>query len=194
MKLRFFKTSFGGIVLFMAMSCNSKALPDEKFTIKAEFVAIFNSVSQKDTLRFVDSSGQNKTFFISRIDSTINNRKGWFINERPHKALIMGLTQIGSDSSQFYGNNELYVGKDPISQTNGITIKLNNFYYSDTLLPLIHSDTINISGEKITNYYLFESSRNAKNPNDILLLYINVPRGIAGFTTFSGKTWKNKNY
>lgn len=174
-------------------SCFSKVYPDERLAIDADFLAIFNSISQKDTFSFRNTTGGRKTFVITRVDSVTSNKKGWFINEKPYKLLIMNFKEIGMDTTYLERRNEIFVNKDPATNTNSLCIKFNNFYScGDTMLPRLNHDTISLTNRKVTDYYLFETSPGLKNPNDVQDLYINVSNGFVGFKTSSGEIWVNE--
>jgi hypothetical protein len=174
------------------VSCVSKAYPDRRLAIDPDFLAIFNSVIQKDTFSFRDLIGRRKVFVITKVDSITSNERGFFINERPYKLLRMSFKEIGADTTYLERRNEISVGKDPVALVSGITIEFNNFYFGDTILSKIHQDTISLNNKKITNYYLFETSLGLRNSNDVSILYINVAKGIVGFKTVSGKFWVNE--
>lgn len=173
--------------------CFSKVYPDERLAIDTEFLAIFNSISQKDTFSFRNTTGERKTFVITRVDSVTSNKKGWFVNEKPYKLLVINFKEIGKNTTYLERRNEIFVNKDPATNTNGLCIKFNNFYScGDTVLPRLNHDTLSLNNKKITKYYLFETSLGLKKPNDVQALYINVPKGFVGFKTSSGEVWVNE--
>ena len=77
-------------VLFVAIlvqKCTTKAVPDERIAIDPNFLTLFNSLIQKDTVQFSNSHGVNKTFVITKVDSIINNQKALFLNVTPYRLL-----------------------------------------------------------------------------------------------------------
>jgi hypothetical protein len=182
-------------VFFIATSlgsCSIKAYSDEKFAIAPNFLSLFNAVIEKDTIHFSSSNGGNKIFVITKVDSIISNRKGGFINERPYKVIRAYFREIGTDTTLLERATEIEAAKDPQLLISGITIHFNNLYFSDTLLPLLHHDTLDLNAKRFTNYYSFETSLNLKNPDDVKVLYISVPKGFLGFKTLSGEIWVNE--
>ncbi|HET9825993.1 MAG TPA: hypothetical protein VFP87_11695, partial [Chitinophagaceae bacterium] len=156
--------------------------------IDPKFLSLFNSIIQSDTIRFNSPTGNNKTFVITKVDSIVSNRRALLINERPYKVVRAYFKEVGPDTTLLERENEIEVAKDPQSLTSGITIHLNNLYFSDTILDL-HHDTLYLNLEKFTNYYLFQASLKLKNPDDVKFLYIDVPNGFLGFKTLSGEVW-----
>jgi hypothetical protein len=177
----------------MIGSCVSKVYPDKRLAIAPDFLALFSSVTQKDTFSFRNASGNRKVFVITNIDSIIRNGKGWFINERPYKLLRMNFREIGDDTTRLERENEIFVNKYPDNNISSLYIKFNNFYYHrDTVLPGINHNMAGLNNEKITDYYLFETLLGLKGPNDIKTLYINGAKGFLGFKTQSGEIWMNE--
>ena len=192
MLIRYVKLLLVLFAFIPILSCVSKVYPDEKLAIASNFLAIFNSVKQKDTFSFRDTTGRRKTFVITKVDSIISNEKGWFINERPYKLLRMNFKETGNDTVNLERSNEVFVNKDPEKNINSIVIQFNNFFFDDTILPPLHHDTLSLNEKKITNYYLFETSLSSNNPDDVKVLFLNVPNGIVAFKAFSGEVWLNE--
>ena len=189
----------GGIILMFTVfafgtteSCVSKVYPDERLAIDPIFMTLFNSITQKDTFSFWNAVGNRKVFVITKVDSIISNEKGWFINEKPYKLLMMSFRETGKDTVDLQRSNEVFVNKDPGKNLSSMVIQFNNFFFDDTIPPLPHHDTLNLNGKKFTNYHLFETSSSLKNPNDVKVLYITLPNGFIGFKTLSGEIWVNE--
>jgi hypothetical protein len=183
------------LVFFSLMvmgNCASKVYPDERLVIASDFLALFNSVVEKDTFSFRNKTGSRKSFAITKIDSIISNKKGWFINERPYKLLRMNFRETGKDTVKLKRDNEVFVNKDPGKNLTSIAIQFNNFFFDDTILPQLHHDTLSFSGKKLTNYYLFETALSLTNPNDIRVLYMSGLKGFLAFKTMSGEVWLNE--
>jgi len=179
------------VVATLFEGCYTKVYPDEKLAIGQEFLLLFYSVKNKNPMRFSSLNGRSKTFIITKADSIISNEKGWFINEKPYKLLQFEFREIGKDTVHLERENEVFVNKNPEKNQNSIAIQFNNFYYHDTILPLLHHDSLNINNKKFTEYFIFETSLHLKNPEDIKVLYINVSKGFLGFKTLSGEVWVN---
>ncbi|HVM86680.1 MAG TPA: hypothetical protein VMT76_00735 [Puia sp.] len=182
-------------ILFVAAilieSCYTKVYPDDKLLIDPQFSSIFYSLIQKDSLQFSSSNNRSKMFIITKVDSIVSNEKGWFINEKPYKLLQFEFREIGKDTVRLERQNEVFVNKNPEKNQNSIAIQFNNFYYHDTILPLLHHTTFNINNKKFTDYFMFETSLHPENPDDVKVLYINVSQGFLGFETLSGEIWVN---
>jgi hypothetical protein len=145
-------------------------------------------------MRFTDTRGRTKVFIITKIDSLIKNKKGWFINEEPCKLLTSSLKELGKDTVRLKRVNEFFVNRDPSKEINTIGIQFNNFYFHGSILPQIHQDSMTLNNRKFTNYYQFESSLGLEDADDVKVLYINTEKGFLGFKTLSGEAWLNKVY
>src|SRR5437764_584745 len=149
------------VLLLVAISfegCYTKVYPDQRLAINANFLSLFNSIIRKDTIRFNSSNGVNKIFIITKVDSIISNRKAWFINEAPYKLLRSTFKEIGKDTVHLERENEIFVNKNALKNQNSIVIKFNNLFFDDTILPLLHNDTLTLNAKRFINYYSFETS------------------------------------
>jgi len=183
-------TMLAFFITISVAGCTTKIYSDERFAIDPNFLSLFNSLIQKDSIQFTNSNGVNKTFLITNIDSIISNEKGWFINEAPYKLLRVRFREIGKDTLHLERENEIFVNKNPATNTNSLCIKFNNFYYSkDSMLPRINYDTLSIANKKFTDYYLFETSLGLKNSGDVQVLYVSASKGFLGLKTMSGEVW-----
>jgi len=180
------------LICFGLYSCVSKVYPDERMGIDSSFLKLFNSVVQTDTFSFKNLNDDRKSFVVTKVDSIISNKKGWFINEAPYKLLRVNFRESGKDTLHLERPNEVFVNKDPATGKSSLNIEFNNFYFYDTVLPLLNHDTININDKKITNYYLFKTSLKLKQPDDVKELYISPAKGFIGFKTVSGEVWINE--
>lgn len=180
------------LIVITIGSCSTKVYPDEKLAIDPNFLTLFNSLRQKDTIQFISSNGRSKTFVITKVDSIISNKKGWFINEAPYKLLRFSFRETGKDTVRLERENEIFVNKAPAANINTISIQFSNFYFHDSIIPPLRHDTLNLNAGRFMNHYSFETSLRLKNPDDIKVLYINVQKGFLGFKTLSGEIWVNR--
>lgn len=179
-------------IFVMIESCGSKIYPDERLAIAPDFLTLLNFVLEEDTILFENSTGRNKSFAITEVDSIISNQKGWFMNQAPYKLIRARFREIGMDTVHLERENEMFVNKNPATNISSIGIQFNNFYFNDTILPALHFDTLILNNRRLTNYYLFETSLGLRNSNDVKILYINVTKGFLGFKTLSGEVWINE--
>ena len=181
------------IIILLICGCETKVYPDERFNIDSSLIKVFNSILQRDTFSFKNSTGSKKSFVISKVDSIISNKNGWFINEKPYKLLRINFKEVEGDTTFLERSNQIFINRDAATNTNTICIQFNNFYYFDSVLPPLNRDTINMNNQRLTNYYSFETSIRLKNSNDINVLYVKIPRGLIGFKTLSGEIWDEYN-
>ncbi len=184
--------SFFIAIFFLCYSCVTKVYPDERMAIDSSFKMLFNSLISKDTFAFTDLMNHRKVFAITKLDSIVSNEKGWFINQSPYKLLRIRFKDLGTDTPELDRENEIYVMKDPKTAGGSIGIQFNNFYFTDSIIPSLNHDTIDINGKKIIDYYLFETSLKLKHPDDVKELYISPVKGFIGFKTVSGEVWLNE--
>ena len=177
------------VLIFITHSCNTDFYPTEKLKIDSSFLQLFNSVSEKDTFTFENSIGSKKVFLITRIDSILRNKKGWFTNSAPYKELWLSFKEIGYDTTLLERPNMLLVHKNPTTNTNSIVIAFNNLHYSSNKLPVINHDTITANMGKINDYYFFETKLWSEDSRSIKELYMSPQKGFIGFNTMAGEVW-----
>jgi hypothetical protein len=100
----------------------------------------------------------------------------------------MNFQEIGEDTTILERPNRVFVNKDPKRNENSLLINFNNFYYSDSILPIRSDNIIDIHGQKMTKYYVFETKLNASQKS-IRTLYVSPDEGIIGFKTFEQDTF-----
>lgn len=181
------------LVSLAALSCSTKVYEDEKFNIDSGFLAIFKTISQKDTVQFTNAS-QTKTkyLFVAGIDSFTLNRKGWFINARPFKRITMHLGESPGDTLVLGGEDEIELVKDPAVSGSGISIHFDNLYFSDSSLPVLRHDTVRLNDKRISGFYVFNTQLIPRHPSDVSALYVSPKEGFLGFKLNSGEIWVNK--
>jgi len=81
------KTLYATIILLFLSSCYWDAFPIEKYQIDNSFRDLIRPYKVGDTLIFQSSQNEIDSFLISKIDSSLNNRKGHFINARNTKTI-----------------------------------------------------------------------------------------------------------
>jgi len=178
-------------LLIMSHSCTTKYVPDKELEIDSTFLSVFKSISNNKLLVFKDKNNNRVTYKISKIDSVIRNKKGWFINSAPNKELKVTISEIYEGRTvlnEYY--NECVVTREPFENKSYFIVNFNNIQYINDSLPELKKDTITITGSKFTNYYLFESSIEPENKNEIKELYISPKDGIIAYKMFSDEFWK----
>lgn len=182
-------------IFFFIQKINScfrikKPHPNEEMEISPAYSSIFYSIIRNDTFSFNNNKGLKKVFVIINVDSIVSNSKGPFINERPYKLLRMNFRELGEDTVPLTRSNEVFINKYPDNGLHSLFIQFNNFYYSkDSVLPLIHLDTLVINGKAIASFYLLKSSLKLYHKDDVELLFVSISEGIVGFKTLSGEFW-----
>ena len=91
------------IISFVLCGCKGcfkeTVFPSDNMQIDLKFVNIFNSVTQQDSVSFINAVGKRKTFVFLNIDSITHNTKGWGINQAPYKLLISRFREIDNEIS-----------------------------------------------------------------------------------------------
>ncbi len=178
------------VLLIIGIGCSTKAVPDEELNIEPTYLALFNSVSNRDTISFENATGKIKAFVIANVDSIIRNEKGGFINELPYKLLFINLREISGDTTRLDRPNRMYVNRDPTNNKNSFYVEFENMsYITHSLSEDFRTDTIGILGRKYTNYYFFAAKNELKRVDDVEQLYMTISDGILGFKTLSGEWW-----
>jgi hypothetical protein len=204
------KTLYAIIILLFLSSCYWDAFPIEKYQIDNSFRDLIRPYKVGDTLIFQSSQNEIDSFLISKIDSSLNNRKGHFINARNTKTISVYYRQIPIDrwahSRIEMGSNNAHekkitedatlidIVRYPDDETTDLRFNLKIFYgcgIKDSLL--LHTDTMVIAGRKFTNYYKIEyCAEDVQGPTSIQVAYSNVDKGIVAYQYSNGVWWTRR--
>jgi hypothetical protein len=201
------------IVLLFLSSCYWDAFPIEQYQIDHSFRDMVNPYQVGDTLTFQSSQGKRDSFLISKIDSTLNNRKGHFINARNVKTISVYYRQIPVDTwarsriEMGPGNADpktitedatlIDIVRYPDDQTTELHFNLKIFYgcaITDALL--LHTDTTAIAGRKFTNYYKIDYCADDRHTltTTIKTAYSTIENGLVAYQYVNGEWWIRSKY
>ena len=159
---------------------------------------------------FKSSTNLIDSFVISAIDSATNNKNGFFINARNSKSITVYYRQIPVDKWQEHWiemgpNNEkeiersrdgalISVERFPDNETTDYYFNFKQFRCSKSDIPKLQTDTIQINGYKLTNYYKIENCAvSSENPSRIKVCYSNINKGLVAFKTNDNIYWTRQN-
>jgi hypothetical protein len=157
---------------------------------------------------FKSSQNTVDSFVISGIDSTINDKKGHFLNARNSKSISIYYKQIPVDKWQEYwyegGAEEankrsrdgllISIVKFPDSEKTEYYFNFKEFRCSKNEMPKLMKDTIEINSMKISNYYEINNCDfNSQNENSIKVYYSTIDKGLIAFKTYNDILWTRQN-
>ena len=191
-------------------SCFWNAYPDEKYSFNKNLRALVDCYNVGDTLVFKSSTNLLDTFIITKVDSTTNNKKGFFINARNSKSITILYKQFPVDKWQRSwiqmgpNNNDkkeltedgtlITIEKFPDNGTSDYYFNFKEFRCSNSEIPKLHNDTITLNKRTFSNYYKIDNCDiNSDIPNAIRVCYSTVDKGIFAFVTRNGDTWTREN-
>ncbi len=99
--MSFMKTLYRFLLFcLVASSCTWNPYPKEKYDFEKSFRDLIIVYKKGDTIIFKSSQNTVDSFVISAIDSTINDKNGYFINARNSKSISIYYKQIPVDKWQ----------------------------------------------------------------------------------------------
>jgi hypothetical protein len=152
-----------------------------------------------DTLAFQDNKGNLSSFLITRIDSTLHNKRGHFINGREYKDISIHSRQIFKNVRTEIQEEEvmILVTKYPDNDSTFFSLRLKSFYgrESNTIFKL-NKDTISANNIKFTDYYSFQpyDDENITDKNFIATIYMTDKKGIIAYRNINGKWWTRTDF
>ncbi len=161
-----------------------------------------------DTLIFRSSQNIIDSFIVSGIDSTINDKKGHFINARNSKSISVYYKQIpvdkweeywyegGTDEANKRSRDGLLIGitKFPDKEETDYYFNFKEFRCSKSEVPKLNKDTIELNNLKISKYYKIDNCTvDSENGNGIKVCYSTVDKGLVAFKTYNGIFWTREN-
>jgi hypothetical protein len=184
------------IFLTTLYGCAEKAYPDEQFSFSAKYLALIRPYMPGDTMIFKGKGQQADTIVITKIDSTIRNTKGGFINERPYKIIQIYCRQFPFErldyNRQSTDSNFVFINKYPDVQKESYSISFKRFRGdiekgSDSLIqkPIMVSNIIIRSYYKVDNLALDL----VKDSSDIREAYITNEKGLVAYQDQRGEWW-----
>lgn len=197
----------GKIILLFCLaysSCEWKPYPKVKYEIEQSYRDLISPYQKGDTMIFKSSQNIVDSFVISDIDSTILDKKGYFINPRNSKSISIYYKQIPVDKWQeswYEGGTEeakkrsrdglmISIVKFPDTETTECYFNFKEFGCSKEERLFVNRDTIEIDGLKITDYYKIENCMvSSQTASSIKVCFSTVDKGLVAFTTNDGILW-----
>lgn len=194
-------------------SCDYQAFPEEKFRIDNLFRELIKPYHPGDTLVFKSSKNEIDSILITKIDSAINNRKGYFINARNSKHISVRYRQFPIDH---WSHSRIEMGannseKKEITEDASLldilrfpdtesTILYFNFRIflgcglSD--LKPMHHDTLSVNGTLFKNCYKIDYCEDRDDHDlatTLVSVYSTVADGIVAYQYADGTWWVRIN-
>jgi hypothetical protein len=198
------------LLMFGLTSCFWNAYPDDKYSFDKNLRALVNCYKVGDTLVFKNSVDSIETFVITNIDSTTNNKKGFFINARNFKSITVFYkqfpvdkwqrhwTEMGANNSEKKELSEdgtlITIEKFPDTGTGDYYFNFKEFRCSNSEIPKLYTDTIILDKLSLTDYFKIDNCYIYSDiPNSIQVCYITVDKGLVAFNTKNGELWTRQN-
>lgn len=191
-KILIVTTTITVVLLLLGATCSNGKYSKKELDIDTSFLNVFYSIANNKQLVFINKS-REKQFTVSDIDSIIRNNKGGFMGGAAYKNLFFKIHEVGNDTTCLSRENEIFVNKDPLEKRTSLLIQFNNFRFFEDTLPLLNEKNLIINSQHIKNYYLFQTSLQSKQPDDVVELYITLDNGLVAFKTFCGEFWFRKD-
>jgi hypothetical protein len=174
------------------ISCLWREYPAEKYIISQKYRNLISSFRAGDTLKFQDGKGNLSTFLIQKIDSTLHDKRGYFINAKEYKDISITCHELANARPGFEDYHLLTIVKDPTMDSTGFDLRLKNFYGIDTTYPFVlHKDTAIANNLRFTDYYFFRARNyfEQKDPNSVTQIYMTNQDGIVAYRCLDGVWW-----
>lgn len=180
------------IPLFVMFGCGRKAFPDERFSFSAKYRDLVSSYHPGDTLYFMNEASDTLRIKITGVDSTISNRKGGFINPRPHKDISVYYDVLSNIRKSATDTFLILINIYPDSLEQSAYFSLMNFRGNiegeqDSLI----ADFRPVEGKSYSNCFGVKNVATdlGEKDDDIEYVYIQQSAGIIAFKTYHGDWW-----
>ena len=180
------------IFVICLISCNWREYPSEKYIISEKYRDLISSFKQGDTLKFQDDEGNLSLYLIPKIDSTLRDKRGHFINAREYKDITIECHELTKTRPGYEDYHLIILHKDPETDSTRFHLRLKDFYSIDRTLPFeLQKDTVIANNISFTNYYFFRAYNytEQKDPNSVSDIYMTNHDGIIAYRCLNGKWW-----
>src|SRR6478672_176573 len=180
------------LLLIYLTSCEWREYPPEKYLISQKHRDLISSFKSGDTLKFQDDKGALSLYFIQKIDSTLHDKRGHFINAAEYKDISITCHELTTARSGYEDYDMVTVGRDPRMDSSVFDLRLKNFYGIDRSYPfVIKNDTVTANNLRFTNYYSFRPQNHSdqKEPNSVVQICMTNQDGIIAYRYLNGVWW-----
>lgn len=180
------------LILLNLTSCSWRRYPPENYSIPKVYRDLISSYKTGDTLKFQDDKGNLSTFLIPKIDSSIIDKRGYFINQTEYKAITISCHELTNARSGYEDYDIITIEKDPKTNSVGFNLRLKNFYSIDTSFPFVlKTDTLKANNHLITNYYAFRpyNYTEQKESSSVNEIVMTNKDGIVAYKNLDGTWW-----
>ena len=180
------------IFLMCLISCQWRKYPSEKYIIPQKYRDLISSFRAGDTLRFQDDKGNFSTYLVKQIDSTLHDKRGYFINAKEYKEISITCHELANARLGFEDYYMIIIAKYTEADSLVFHLRLKNFYGIDTTIPFaLKGDTVKANNLRFTDYYFFRAKNYSqqKDPNSVAQIYMTNQDGIVAYKCVNGVWW-----
>lgn len=180
------------ILAVFISSCYWRKYPSEKYDISQKYRDLISSFKEGDTLKFEDNNGSLSSYLIQKIDSTLHDKRGYFINAKEDKDISITCHELANARHGYEDYYLVTIVKDPEMDFVGFDLRLKNFYGRDTTYPFVpNKDTVIANNLRFTDYYFFRARNyhEQKDPNSVSQIYMTKQDGIIAYKCLNGIWW-----
>ncbi len=197
------------IAIVFIYSCNSYDKKD--FDFNSNDLRPLSSFKQGDTIYYQSTTGDLDTIMIYKIDSIQDRNSGGImakpaenylfvaIKHLPNETAWTGTTQDGtSGKTEINYQYIITIDKIPQMKEMNYSIHFKDFYNSaggDNTLGKLRTDTVNINGKNIANFYEINHGypERVTEPTNIELVYWTDKDGLVAYKNKRGDWWTKKS-
>jgi hypothetical protein len=180
------------LLLLGFVSCEYEKYPAENYAIPQKYRDLIASFKSNDTIIFEDNSGNFITILVEKIDSSLDNKRGYFMNRREHKEISIHFRRLTNAQKAPDELHFISVSKHPDEDSTSFSISLIGFLSSNQYVPIkLMRDTIFTNETSFSNYFMFRPNghEDLLQPNSIIELYMTKQDGIIALKYLNGKWW-----
>jgi hypothetical protein len=100
----------GILIAICWLSCSWRKYPSEKYIIPQKYRDLISSFKTGGTLKFQDDMKNFSTFLIQKIDSSLHDKRGCFINMKESKSISIACHEVANARQGFEDYNIIQCG------------------------------------------------------------------------------------
>jgi hypothetical protein len=131
-------------------------------------------------------------FHITKIDSILHDKRGFFINAREYKDLRIECEELAATDERHEKYDLFLITKYAHTDTPLFSVRLKGFYDNHPDDPFVlQRDTVLANNISFTNYYSFRPYNYdaQKDPASVVKIYISPGKGIVAYRYLNGAWW-----